>query len=59
MSKRKTEPLHVCTITAQQQFEMRKPRYNAWAYRGGMYDDTRHSRRYAKAELRRLLDEER
>ena len=57
MSRKKKKPVSCGVITAQQQFDANKPKYNAWVCRGGVHGDTSYNRRRAKTELRRIINE--
>ncbi len=46
----------VGTITAKQQFDAQKPRYNAWACGHGVIGDTKYNRRKANRNFKNDLN---
>ncbi len=59
MSKRKNKKLHIGVISYGDIYKMAKPRsYQVVTGRGGVHGDTKYNRRKAKAEARRIIDDE-
>lgn len=59
MSKRKNKKLHIGIISYGDIYKMAKPRsYQVVTGRGGVHGDTKYNRRKAKAEARRIIDDE-
>ena len=59
MSKRKHKKLHIGVISYGDIYRMAKPRsYQIVTGRGGVHGDTKYNRRKAKAEARRIIDDE-
>lgn len=59
MSKKKNKKLHIGVISYGDIYKMAKPRsYQIVTGRGGVHGDTKYNRRKAKAEARRIIDDE-
>lgn len=59
MSKRKNKKMHIGVISFGDIYKMSKPRsYQVVTGRGGVHGDTKYNRRKAKAEARRIIDDE-
>jgi hypothetical protein len=59
MSKRKNKKMHIGVISYGDIYKMAKPRsYQVVTGRGGVHGDTKYNRRKAKAEARRIINDE-
>ena len=59
MSKQKNKKLHIGVISYGDIYKMVKPRsYQVVTGRGGVHGDTKYNRRKAKAEARRIINDE-
>lgn len=59
MSKKKNKKLHIGVISYGDIYKMAKSRsYQIVTGRGGVHGDTKYNRRKAKAEARRIIDDE-
>jgi hypothetical protein len=59
MSKRKNKKLHIGVISYGDIYKMAKPHsYQVVTGRGGVHGDTKYNRRKAKAEARRIINDE-
>lgn len=57
MARKRNKVTSAGKITSQQLFDFRKPKYDAWAYRGGVHGPTSYDRRLADAEAERDIEE--